>query len=123
MVNKTTNVTLSLLKRLSKRSQNATKSLRQAQSDTVNETKHKFIGRHQQKQQNNKPIVTHISYFYITMASKVMTTPTITIIIPTFNAQTTLETALDSIVKQTYSHWEVLIMDGLLIKNNIVFIE
>jgi len=37
----------------------------------------------------------------------------LSIIIPTFNSAKTLKRALDSIVSQSYSDWEVLIMDGV----------
>lgn len=36
----------------------------------------------------------------------------LSIIIPTFNSATVLSRALDSIVNQTFSDWEILIMDG-----------
>ena len=41
-----------------------------------------------------------------------LATPTISIIIPTYQAGETLKNALDSIVSQTYRDVEVLIMDG-----------
>ncbi|WP_298262439.1 glycosyltransferase family 2 protein [uncultured Lutibacter sp.] len=52
-----------------------------------------------------------------------MTTPTITIIIPTFNAHNTLDEALNSIVQQTYTNWEVLIMDGLSTDNTLIIAQ
>jgi glycosyltransferase involved in cell wall biosynthesis len=39
-------------------------------------------------------------------------TPFFSIIIPTYNAEKTLETALDSILKQTFSDFEVIVVDG-----------
>lgn len=38
--------------------------------------------------------------------------PLVSIIIPTYNAEATLESCLQSIIQQTYPHKEVLIMDG-----------
>lgn len=52
-----------------------------------------------------------------------MKAPLFSIIIPTFNAESTLALALDSIVIQTYRNWEVLIMDGLSTDNTIEIAE
>jgi glycosyltransferase involved in cell wall biosynthesis len=41
-----------------------------------------------------------------------MTSPKISIIIPTYNAEATLTTALNSVQMQTFPQYEVLIMDG-----------
>lgn len=43
----------------------------------------------------------------------------LSIIIPTFNSGAVLSKALNSIVSQTFSDWEVLIMDGLSTDNTI----
>ena len=39
-------------------------------------------------------------------------TPYLTIIIPTFRAEKTLHASLDSVLRQTFRDWEVLVMDG-----------
>ena len=39
--------------------------------------------------------------------------PLISIIIPTFNSEVTLDIALESIINQTYDNLEILILDGL----------
>lgn len=36
-----------------------------------------------------------------------------TVIIPCFNAEATLQTAIDSVIAQTYSHKDVIVIDGL----------
>jgi len=41
-----------------------------------------------------------------------MATPTLTIIIPTFRAEKTLRAALDSVLRQDFPDWELVIMDG-----------
>ena len=43
----------------------------------------------------------------------------LSIIIPTFNSGAVINRALDSIVSQTFSDWEVLIMDGVSTDNTI----
>ena len=43
----------------------------------------------------------------------------LSIIIPTFNSASVLGRALDSIVSQTFTDWEVLIMDGVSTDNTI----
>lgn len=42
-----------------------------------------------------------------------MHNPLLSIIIPTFNSESTLSIALDSIVGQTFKNWEVVIIDGV----------
>jgi glycosyltransferase involved in cell wall biosynthesis len=49
--------------------------------------------------------------------------PILTIIIPTYNSATTIEVALESIVKQTVKDIEILIMDGLSIDNTLEIVE
>ena len=46
--------------------------------------------------------------------------PLISIIIPTFNSEATLDIALTSIVNQTYKNWEVIILDGLSTDKTLV---
>ena len=43
----------------------------------------------------------------------------ISIIIPTYNSEKTIERALDSIIKQTFLAWEVIIVDGVPSDNTI----
>ena len=43
----------------------------------------------------------------------------ISIIIPTYNSEKTIERALDSIIKQTFLAWEVIIVDGVSNDNTI----
>src|SRR5689334_2190715 len=38
--------------------------------------------------------------------------PTVSIIIPTYNSEVLLETALESILRQTYPYREIVIIDG-----------
>lgn len=45
--------------------------------------------------------------------------PILSIIIPTFNSANTLHETLDSIISQTFTDWEVLIMDGVSTDNTI----
>lgn len=45
--------------------------------------------------------------------------PTFSIIIPTFNSANTIHIALDSILRQTFDNWEVLIMDGVSSDNTL----
>lgn len=45
--------------------------------------------------------------------------PQLSIIIPTFNSGAVLSRALDSIVDQTFTDWEVLIMDGVSTDNTL----
>ena len=40
-----------------------------------------------------------------------MSGPLISVVIPTYNRQDTLIRALDSLVEQTYSHWEAIVVD------------
>jgi len=44
---------------------------------------------------------------------------TFSIIIPTYNSSSVLRNALDSIINQTFTDWEVLIMDGMSTDNTI----
>ena len=41
-----------------------------------------------------------------------MSRPKFSIVIPTFNAATTLQACLDSIVGQTYADYELVLVDG-----------
>lgn len=50
-------------------------------------------------------------------------TPLITIVIATYNADKTLKSALDSIINQTYSDWECLIIDGASQDNTLTIIK
>ena len=43
----------------------------------------------------------------------------LSIIIPTYNSASVLAKALDSIVKQNFTDWEVLVMDGVSTDNTI----
>lgn len=43
----------------------------------------------------------------------------LSIIIPTFNSASTLQSALDSIICQTFTDWEVLVMDGVSTDNTV----
>ena len=47
----------------------------------------------------------------------------LSIIIPTFNSASMLSRALDSIVSQTFTDWEVLIMDGVSTDNTIEIVQ
>jgi len=49
--------------------------------------------------------------------------PVFSIIIPTFNSEKTLQKCLDSIVNQSFSNYEVLIIDGGSIDNSLKIIE
>lgn len=49
--------------------------------------------------------------------------PLITIIIATYNAEKTLQTALDSVINQTYPNWECLIIDGASQDNTLTIIK
>ena len=49
--------------------------------------------------------------------------PKITIIVATFNSEKTLEESLNSVLKQTYSNWECLIIDGLSKDNTCIIAE
>lgn len=48
-----------------------------------------------------------------------MSTPILSIVIPTYNSASVIQRALDSIIYQTFTKWEVLIMDGLSCDNTI----
>ena len=45
--------------------------------------------------------------------------PFFTIVIPTFNSETTLQRCLDSIILQTFTDYEVLIIDGVSLDNTL----
>jgi glycosyltransferase involved in cell wall biosynthesis len=49
--------------------------------------------------------------------------PLISIILPTFNRQHTLKKAIDSIIKQTYTTWELIVVDDGSIDNTKDLIE
>jgi glycosyltransferase involved in cell wall biosynthesis len=46
-----------------------------------------------------------------------------TVIIPCFNAETTLQAAIDSVISQTYSHKDLIIVDGLSSDRSIDIIK
>lgn len=52
-----------------------------------------------------------------------MSSPLFSIIIPTYNAGKTLQHALDSIIQQTFTNWEVIIMDGLSSDDTVAIAE
>jgi glycosyltransferase involved in cell wall biosynthesis len=52
-----------------------------------------------------------------------VTSPLVSIIIPTFNREKELERALNSILTQTYSKWEVCIIDNNSVDNSINLIK
>ena len=41
-----------------------------------------------------------------------MSSPTVSIIIPTYNSENTIVTAIESILCQTYHKFEILVLDG-----------
>lgn len=49
--------------------------------------------------------------------------PKISIVIATFNAENTLSTALDSVLKQSFNDWECVIVDGVSTDETIKIIE
>lgn len=49
--------------------------------------------------------------------------PIISIIMPTYNRAALLHTAIDSVIKQTYSNWELLIIDDYSTDNTISVIK
>ncbi len=52
-----------------------------------------------------------------------MDNPKVSIIIATFNAASTLRTALESITTQTYQNWECIVVDGLSHDNTIEIVK
>lgn len=52
-----------------------------------------------------------------------MTTPTITIIIPTYNRSLVIEKTLNSMIAQTYTSWECIIVDDGSTDNTVQVIE
>lgn len=48
---------------------------------------------------------------------------TYSIIIPTYNSEKTIKRCLDSIIEQTFSNWEVLVMDGVSTDDTISIAE
>ncbi len=52
-----------------------------------------------------------------------MTTPTITIIIPTYNRSLVIEKTLNSMIAQTYTSWECIIVDDRSTDNTVQVIE
>ncbi len=47
-----------------------------------------------------------------------MHSPTVSVILPFYNAEPTLNRAIESIVQQTYSHWELILVDNQSIDNS-----
>lgn len=40
-----------------------------------------------------------------------MTEPLISIVMPAYNAEKTIKDAIQSVINQTYKHWELLVID------------
>jgi glycosyltransferase involved in cell wall biosynthesis len=52
-----------------------------------------------------------------------MRDPVVSIVIPTYNSASTLQETLESIIAQTYPHWEIIIIDGKSIDHTLEIIK
>jgi glycosyltransferase involved in cell wall biosynthesis len=64
-----------------------------------------------------------VSFARETKSKTTLTNPSISIIIPTFNSETTLEDCLDSVLGQTYDNFEIIIQDGKSTDGTVKIIE